>query len=247
MQYRLHKSFKFLLSEINFLNYLERINTIKTGSLEKFGIIYMETKKRRLVVVGNADLPRDFSEQIDTADYVLRFNRPRLLDGWSGSKTSCLMMCNSGKPMQEKLKDQSFIEYKFFQQAELITLVYHPDIMKAYFKPPHLASRLLNHRRLDWTDKAIKMFGGSGKDIVIKSAQFYLDACAEIGIKGEGLKEWFPSTGYLGIWDCLQHFDLSNWVIYLCGFTWQGWKHHAWSSEEKWVRARIAEGTCHFL
>lgn len=208
----------------------------------------MGTNKRRLVVVGNADLPRDFSEQIDTADYVLRFNRPRPLDGWSGTKTSCLMMCNSGKPMQEKLKNQVFMENKFFQAAEFITLVYHPYIMKTFFKKPRLTSQLLKHRRLDWTDKAIKVFGQAGnKDIVIKSAQFYLDACAEIGIEGEGLKQWFPSTGYLGIWDCLQRLNLDEWDVFICGFTWQGWQHHAWSTEEQWVRARIAEGKCHFL
>ena len=207
----------------------------------------MGTQKRRLIVVGNADLPRDLSEEIDSADYVLRFNRPRLLDGWSGTKTSCLMMCNSGKPMQQKLKDHSFLEYKFFKQAELITLVYHPYIMKTYFARPRLSSQLLKHRRLDWTEKAIKVFGGASKDVVIKSAQFYLEACAEIGIEGNKLKEWFPSTGYLGIWDCLKQFDLAEWEIYICGFTWQGWKHHAWSTEEKWVRERIDEGTCHFL
>lgn len=217
------------------------------GALAKIGITHMGTIKKRLVVVGNADLPRDFSKLIDSADYVLRFNHPRLLNGWSGTKTSCLMMCNSGKPMQEKLKDQSFVDNQFFQAAQLITLVYHPDIMKAYFKQPYLTSRLLKHRRLDWTNQAIKVFGGLGKDIVIKSAQFYLSACAEIGIKGEGLKQWFPSTGYLGIWDCLQRFNLDEWDIFICGFTWQGWKHHAWSAEEQWVRARIAEGACHFL
>lgn len=207
----------------------------------------MARQKRRLVIVGNADLSQDFSGQIDTADYVLRFNRPRLIDGWSGTKTNCLMMCNSGKPMQEKLKDNSFVETEFFRQAEQIVLVYHPFIMKTYFERPRFTSKLLKHRRLDWTDAAIDVFGQAGKDVVIKSAQFYLDACAEIGIYGAALKQWFPSTGYLGIWDCLKHFDLSEWEVYLCGFTWQGWKQHDWSSEEKWVRARISEGTCHFL
>ncbi|OLY44048.1 glycosyltransferase family 29 protein [Bartonella apis] len=207
----------------------------------------MKTQKRRFIVVGNADLPRDLSREIDSADYVLRFNQPRLLDGWSGSKTSCLMMCNSGKPMQEKLEDPTFLECKFFKQAELITFVYHPYIMKTYFARPRLLSQLFKHRRVDWTKQAIKVLGEAGKDILIKSAQFYLDACAEIGIKDEKLKEWFPSTGYLGIWDFLHHYDLTEWEIYICGFTWKGWKHHAWSTEERWVRERVNEGTCHFL
>ena len=155
----------------------------------------MKTQKRRFIVVGNADLPRDLSREIDSADYVLRFNQPRLLDGWSGSKTSCLMMCNSGKPMQEKLGDPTFFECKFFKKAELITFVYHPYIIKTYFARPRLLSQLFKHRRVDF----------------------------------------------------LHHYDLTEWEIYICGFTWKGWKHHAWSAEEKWVRDRINEGTCRFL
>jgi len=206
----------------------------------------MKNQKRRLIVVGNADLPRDLSQEIDSADYVLRFNQPRFLDGWSGTKTSCLMMCNANDPMQYRLSDPTFLECKFFKQAELIIFAYHPYIMKTYFMRPNLASRFLQHRRLDWTDQATKVFGES-KDIVIKSVQFYIDACAEIGIKGKKLKKWFPSTGYLGIWDCLKRFDLAEWEIYICGFTWRGWEHHAWSAEEKWARQHIAEGTFHFL
>lgn len=203
--------------------------------------------QKRIVIVGNAGLSQDLSAQIDSADYVLRFNSPRLVNGWSGAKTDCLMMCNSGKPMQEKLKNGSFVKTKFFREAGHIVLVYHPTIMKTYFQRPRFSSKLLKHRRLDWTDKAIKVFGEAGKDIVIKSAQFYLNACAELGIEGAALKQWFPSTGYLGIWDCLQRFDMERWQIDLCGFTWQGWKHHNWSLEEQWVRLHMSQGKLHFL
>jgi len=207
----------------------------------------MKTLKRRLIVVGNADLSRDLSQEIDSADYVLRFNHPRLLNGWSGTKTSCLMMCNNNEPMQDRLSDPTFLECKFFKQAELLALVYHPYIIKTYFKKPKLILRLLKNRKNDWTNEALNIFGKAHKDIVIKSPQFYLEASAEIGIEGERLRQWFPSTGYLGIWDCLHRFDLSEWEIYICGFTWQGWVGHCWSTEKTWVYQRVKEGTCHFL
>lgn len=207
----------------------------------------MEPSRKRLVIVGNADLPQDFSKQIDAADYVLRFNWPRRLDGWSGTKTNCLMMCNSGKPMQQKVYNPKFLESEFFRQAEQIVLVYHPLIMRTYFSKPKLLSRLINHRKVDWTREAIEVFGRLNKEIVVKSSQFYLDACADIKITDAQLKQYFPSTGYLGIWNCLTHFDLTVWEVYLCGFTWQGWKRHNWSNEAEWVRARVDEGKCKFL
>ena len=207
----------------------------------------MKTQKRRFIVVGNADLPRDLSREIDSADYVLRFNQPRLLDGWTGTKTNCLMMSNCNEPMQERLSDPNFMECEFFKQAQTLTFVYHPYIIKTYCKRPNLISRLLRHQRSDWTNNAVSVFGKAYKDIVIKSAKFYLEACAEIGIEGNKLKELFPSTGYLGIWDFLHRLDLSEWEIYICGFTWQGWVGHDWSAEKKWVHQRINEGICRFL
>ena len=207
----------------------------------------MEPTRKKLVIVGNADLPKDYSEQIDAADFVLRFNEPRELNGWSGTRIDSLMMCNSGKPMQLKLWNTDFLESSFFRKTQQVTLVYHPDIMRIYFAQPKILSRIFKGRRVDWTKQAIEIFGRLGKDIVIKSPQFYLEACAEINITGSLLKKYFPSTGYLGIWDCLRRFDLTVWDIYLCGFTWKGWKWHNWSIEEQWVRARVDEGKCKFL
>lgn len=207
----------------------------------------LKQMRKTLVIIGNADLPRDFSSEIDAADFVLRFNQPRLLNGWSGTRTDCLMMCNSGKPMQQKLTDPSFRSSIFFQKAKQIVLVYHPTIMEKYFKKPNLISRCFSGRKLDWTADGVEIFGRLGKDVTIKSYQFYIDACHELDISGNQLRETFPSTGYLGIWDCLKKFDFNEWDICLCGFTWEGWKRHNWTREESWVRSKIESGMCRLL
>jgi len=208
--------------------------------------------RKKCFIIGNGSLPYDLSAQIDAADYVLRFNEPPLLRdevgvGWSGSKTDCLMLCNSGKPMQLKLENPQFLHSPFVQAAQELILVYHPSIIRRFFKSPLITSRFINGRKSDWTWEAIEKLGALDKKITILSPQFYLRACADLGIEGQDMKKIFPSTGYLGICYMLRHCDLAQWSISLTGFSWQGWKRHAWEMEERWVRTHIQEGHLNFI
>jgi len=208
--------------------------------------------RKTCFIIGNGALPYDLSSCIDKADYVLRFNEPPLpyhggSNGWSGVKTNCLMLCNSHKPMQQKLASRQFLESPFLHGAQELVLVYHPSIIRRFFKRPLITSRLIHARKRDWTWETIEKLGSLDKKITILSPQFYLQACADLGIEGEDLKKIFPSTGYLGIRYMLQYWGLEQWTITLVGFSWQGWKRHAWQSEENWVRARIREGCLNFI
>ncbi|AAL52782.1 hypothetical protein BMEI1601 [Brucella melitensis bv. 1 str. 16M] len=87
-------------------------------------------------------------------------------------------------------------------------------------------SRWLKGRRADWTTKAIEVLGAQGKEIRIMPPQFYLGVCEELGITADKMAELFPSTGFFGIWYMLRNFPQSQWNIRICGFSWQGWKHH---------------------
>ncbi|UXN03985.1 MULTISPECIES: glycosyltransferase family 29 protein [unclassified Bartonella] len=198
--------------------------------------------RKTCFIVGNGDLSRDFSAEINNADYVLRFNEPRMLGGWAGLKTDCLMLANSGKPMQTKLYDSAFIVSPFFEAARELIFVYHPNIMRRYFKRPLITSRLLKGRKVDWTAEAIKILGEAGKPITIMPPQFYLSACRDIGIEGEGLYKQFPSTGYLGMWRTLKRFWPAEWQINIIGFGFEGWKRHNWDAERQWVETRMEEG-----
>ena len=33
-----------------------------------------------------------------------------------------------------------------------------------------------------------------------------------------------------------------SWDVMLCGFTWKGWKRHAWADERAWVEQKVASG-----
>jgi len=197
-------------------------------------------RRKTCIIIGNGELLHDLSAQIDAADYVLRFNRPKTFGGWSGQRTDRLMMCNSGKPMQQMLADAGFLNSDFVKNTRDIVFTYHPAIMQDYFKKPFVTSRLFYGRKLDWTHEGIDILGSRGKTVTILPSEFYLNACKEINISGKMLYRMFPSTGYLGIWDFLQRLRPDEWQIKLCGFNWQGWKQHNWEAERKWVKAKIS-------
>lgn len=205
------------------------------------------TDKKRLVIVGNGDMAHDLGASIDAADEVWRFNEPRDLAGKSGSKITKLFLCNSGKPMQSKLNNLAYLNSPFLKAVCNITFVYHPAIMRHYFKKPFFTARLLRKRKVDWTMEGIDVLGQLGKMVTIMPSQFYLAACNDIAIRDDDLYKKFPSTGYLALWMAIHDRSFQGWDVKLCGFGFEGWKRHQWDYEKEWVSARIQEGLLSFF
>lgn len=194
--------------------------------------------KKTLIIVGNAPLARDLSAEVDAADFVVRFNEPI---GMSGTRTDLLMLATTSKPMQRRLSDPSFLQTPTFKAAKEVMLAYHPSIIRKYHPVPNFLSRLKG-RRSDWTMQTIEIIGSAGKEIRIMPPQFYLAGCRELGIAEENLSKIFPSTGFFGIWYMLGKCPEESWNVKICGFTWEGWKRHAWGDERSWVEQKIKSG-----
>jgi len=195
-------------------------------------------RRKTIFIVGNGPIKDNLSEAVDRADLVVRFNEPKAGKGMSGLKTDLLFVCNSGKPMQRRLSDPNYFASPIVQGASQVILAYHPKIITAYFPQPHMLSRLKG-RRGDWTLQAVDAFGEAGKSVLILPPRFYKDGCEVLGIPESVRKEVFPSTGYFGLTYILQHFDPAEWEIILCGFSWEGWRRHAWGDERKWVMDKV--------
>lgn len=195
--------------------------------------------KKRLFIIGNGPLPEDLSTRVDASDHVIRFNEPKASIGMSGTRTDWLFLNNTGKPMQRRVNDPAYPVSPIVQAADLVFFVYHPRIIRDHVIKPNILSRLKG-RRADWTGPALEMFGEAGKSVVILSSAYYEEACAAIGVTGDRLSSTFPSTGYFGIRYALERMPAEDWDVEICGFSWQGWKRHAWSDERAWFE-RMAE------
>lgn len=196
--------------------------------------------KKRLFIVGNGPLPHDLRERVDASDHVIRFNEPKASIGMSGTRTDWLFLANTGKPMQRRLRDPDYWTSPIVTAADTVFFVYHPTIIRNYVGKPNILSRLKG-RRADWTGAGIIAFGRIGKTVTILPPTYYEAASAEIGVTRERLKKIFPSTGYFGIRYALEHFPAEDWDVEICGFSWEGWKRHAWGDERAWVEKKAKE------
>lgn len=197
--------------------------------------------KKQLFIIGNAPLARDLSSEVDAADFVLRFNEPKQSIGMSGTRTDLLMLATSGKPAQRRANDPGFVLTPTFKAAKEVMFAYHPSVIRLYHPKPNFLSRLKGQRD-DWTMQTIEIVGAAGKEIRIMPPQFYFDGCRELGVAEENLSKVFPSTGFFGIWHMMGKCPAESWDIKLCGFTWQGWKKHAWADERSWVERHVKTG-----
>lgn len=197
--------------------------------------------RKTLYIVGNGPITRDMSSAVDASDFVVRFNEPKASIGMSGTKTDILFLCNAGKPMQRRLEDPQYLNSAIMQDAKQVILAYHPIIIKRYFPRPNILSRFKG-RREDWTLPTIMALGGIGKTSIVLPAEFYMEGCRVLGLPEDKMASVFPSTGYFGIYYVLHHFPPERWGIQICGFSWEGWKRHAWADERKWVEDKVRQG-----
>ncbi|KAA0697647.1 hypothetical protein DTW90_19905 [Neorhizobium sp. P12A] len=202
--------------------------------------------RKTIIIIGNGQLSRDLSSIVDAADFTMRFNEPKMSIGLSGTRTDLLMLATSSKPMQRRLGDRAFLQSPTFMAAKEVMLAYHPSIIRDYHPKPNMLSRLKG-RRSDWTTRTIELVGSAGKEIRIMPPHFYLDGCAELGIPEPDMREVFPSTGYFGIRYILKTFPGETCDVKLCGFSWEGWKRHAWGDERRWVEDKVASGRISLL
>ncbi|WP_245429594.1 glycosyltransferase family 29 protein [Mesorhizobium sp. DCY119] len=198
--------------------------------------------KKKLFIVGNGPLLSDMSEQVDAADHVIRFNEPKASIGMSGTKTNWLFVCNTGKPMERRLKDPKYPTSPIVQAAEFVFLVSHPTAVQKYSLKPSLWARIKG-RRAEWTWASLTMYGDAGKTVAILPPDNYEAGCLELGLDLSVLLDdrTFPTTGYFGIRYALERMPAETWDVEIAGFGWQGWKNHTWDQEREWVQRKAKE------
>jgi hypothetical protein len=202
--------------------------------------------RKRLFVVGNGVLLEDMSERVDASDAVLRFNEPKASIGMSGTKTTWLFVCNTGKPMKRRLDNPSYPTSPIVQAAELVILASHPIAVEKYAPKLSLLARIKG-RRAEWTWACLNMFGNAGKMVAVMPVSDYEAGCRELGLEPSLLLKirTFPSTGYFGIRYALEQCPADEWDVEIAGFSWQGWQRHAWADERSWLERKVAERNIH--
>ncbi|MFC3075442.1 Urease operon accessory protein [Shinella pollutisoli] len=194
---------------------------------------------RRIVIVGNGDIPEGVAEAIDGADLVIRFNACRSA-GRGGLRTDVVAVCNTGRPALAMLGG-GWQSLETVRQARAIWCVRAPEKFAALRGPlserhPDLDDFCDDHT-LGFTTFA--QLTGRALRIVPPAVHDRLDAALSAHAPPAYV---VPSSGLVVIADVLDNLAADGDDVTLAGFGHQGWPGHPFAAERLWVEARIAEG-----
>jgi len=194
---------------------------------------------RRIVIVGNGDIPEGVAEAIDGADLVIRFNDCRSA-GRGGLRTDVVAVCNTGRPALAMLGG-GWPSLEAVQQARAIWCVRAPEKFSA------MRARLAaSHSDLDdFCDdhtlgfETFARLTGRALRIVPQAVHDRLDGALSADAPAPYV---VPSSGLVVVADVLENLAEAGDDVSLAGFGHQGWPGHPFAAERRWVEARIDEG-----
>ncbi|MDQ5940168.1 MAG: hypothetical protein QG557_1118 [Pseudomonadota bacterium] len=194
---------------------------------------------KEIIIIGNSDVNMDYSQRVDGADFVVRFNDMRNYGGNTGTKVDALCVTNLASP------GRAFAKYKkleHFSSLETLKEIWFPRpsrhlAVQFWFKP--LSYNVFG--RVDYRKHIITRNNFHQKKIVSFSEELYSACCNELGIDRHSVT-FFPSTGYLAIQYALTRFAVPDTTISLIGFSFEGNHCHQWLKERNNVFAIQNQG-----
>jgi hypothetical protein len=162
--------------------------------------------RKRLVLVGNALPEKNFSESIDTADIVLRFNFCNHFEsGRVGHKTDILCLVNT----EERFRSSGELPTRVLDSATEIWLIARA--------PPDHGDLILKANNID---KGL--------------TRIYTNELTTLREKlGTAAQTQKLSSGIVALERVLTDPRFRLYEKQLVGFTWEGWQGHAWSAEQE--------------
>lgn len=194
-----------------------------------------------IAIVGNGPLNSALFDDIEKADFIVRFNSPPREHEYAGMRTDQLIISNSSRQTQGLLCSSMFLEGPVFVGSRSILLPYHPDIIQKYMPKPNFFS-WLRGRRSDLTGLCERVAQLNSKPIGIVDPITYFDACEQLGITTALKHSIFPSSGIISIFHYLHQFEDPDLCIHLFGFGFFGWKRHDWIAEKNYVETLVNKG-----
>jgi Glycosyltransferase family 29 (sialyltransferase) len=185
----------------------------------------------KIFLIGNAPVETDLSEEINSADLVVRFNRPDLhnFNINTGVKTDALCITNLSAP------GRGFAKFK-----QLKDLPFIPNLQEIWFPRPAQNQALQMwlkpwsrsvFRKTDYSKFIIARNGLEKKRIVYFGDQLFSDCCSILDIDDDfSIHE--PSSGFLALQYIMRNFDPIAHQLMVTGFTFRGVDVHPWEKEK---------------
>lgn len=200
----------------------------------------------KIIIVGNATVEIDFSNEINAADLVIRFNDPTTnnFNINTGIKTDILCVTNLSTPGRIFAKYRRLAILPFIKELNEIWFPRptRKTASQVWFKPWSRQS----FRKTDYSKFIISRNGLTNKKIIYFDDQLFQDCCHKLNIAYDlGLHE--PSSGFLCLQYVQQRFDLTEHELQVIGFAFSGHDTHPWENEKKEVLKLQSDGVLKLL
>ncbi|MCW0981620.1 Urease operon accessory protein [Agrobacterium sp. BT-220-3] len=195
---------------------------------------------RRIMIVGNGELPQGIADFIDLSDIVIRFNDCRSL-GSGGSRTDVVAVCNTGRPGREMAEETGWRNSDGVRQASAIWSVRDPA--KFSEMEPDIRARWpeLTDFCADYTAgfAAIAEETGKSHTVIPRGVHERLDCALQAYSPAPYV---CPSTGLFAIAHVLESLNGDDDEVAITGFGHQGWNGHPFAAEKQLVEALTHQG-----
>lgn len=184
---------------------------------------------KKIVIIGNAKIKKDYSILINNADIVVRFNDAgNYYSGLVGSKTDVLCIANISHPGRRFSKYKIIKKLPFIDQVKTIWFPYFSSHKASQFWLKPITKSIL--KQTNYCDLIIKRNCLFDKNVLHFGKQNYDSACNNLNIAN--LNNLVPSSGYLAIKYILDNYSVNDFEIIIIGFTFSGCACHFWDKEK---------------
>ncbi|NSZ17600.1 Urease operon accessory protein [Agrobacterium vitis] len=195
---------------------------------------------RKIMIIGNGEVPQEVADAIDAADMVIRFNGARNF-GMAGHRTDVMAVCNTGRPAKAMLADCAWRNSPAVDISGAIWSVRDPAKFEA-MKPDILVNfPELDDLFEDQTDNFAEFARSNGKDHVVLPALAHEAAVAALDPYDPGLYVT-PSSGLVVMSHVLHDPAFAGDRIFVAGFSHTGWDGHPFAAERQVIDAHIEAG-----
>lgn len=195
---------------------------------------------RRIMIIGNGDVPQEVADAIDAADLVIRFNNARNF-GVAGRRTDVMAVCNTGRPAKAMLGSETWRNSPAVSASGAIWSVRDPAKFEA-MKPDILANfPELEDLFEDHTCEFAGFARQGGKDHMVLPARAHEAAAQALAPLDPGLYVT-PSSGLVVMSHVLSDPAFAEDSICIAGFSHTGWNGHPFDAERQLINAHIEAG-----
>lgn len=211
------------------------------------------TLAKRVVLVGNAEVAKDYTDLVDTSEVVLRFNDCPNLGRNTGSRTTILCLINTGAVGRDLYKKRGLRDFAPANGSEIwfrgrrdnwldvlliVLFSFHTRKKKLDYGPKILAASGLSSETL---------YAERGHHKAVRHKLWAVDP-------QRPWKNVNPTSGFLALERVLADPRFAGHEICLVGFTWEKGspkrtfrEQHTWDEEETLCREYEAKGTLKIL